>query len=84
MERYVLVFSEVANEFMEGLAPDFNVTQLVTPGERNNVRIEIFSGQGVLVGRQYNVTVIAFSSAGTSSSFFKLCKLSPLMCNQSV
>ena len=70
VERYVLVFSEVVNEFMEGLAPDFDVTQLVT-GERDYVRIEILSSQGLLAGRRYNVTINAFNSAGSSASFFK-------------
>lgn len=72
MDSYVLMFSEVANDFQVELAPVFNVSQ---PGNIElNISRTVTSADSLLLGRQYNVTIIASNTAGTSSSVRTICK----------
>lgn len=74
VDSYVVMFSEVANDFQLEVAPVFNVS-VSQPGNMElNISRTVTSADSLLLGRQYNVTIIASNSAGTSSSVRAICE----------
>lgn len=70
--NYVLMFSEVDNDFGTPPSSVFNVSQ---PGnEEPSISRVVTSADGLLLGKQYNVSVIAINDAGISASVTTTCK----------
>ncbi len=71
MGSYALTFTEIANDFGVGLASPFTIPHV---GGEEAVSLNITSAEGLLSGRQYNVTIVAVNTAGSSSAVIMLCK----------
>ena len=68
VESYILMFSEVANDRNEELSHSFSISH-----EPNGNPISVIA-RNLLLGRQYEVTLFAFNSAGSSSISISVCK----------
>ena len=74
MENYVLMFSEVDNDLGTLPLSVFNVSR--SGSMKASISFMVTSADGLLLGKQYNVTVIASNTAGTSASVATTCKCS--------
>lgn len=72
VERYVLMFSEVANSFGGPLYPVFNVSR--QSDDRQFVSLTLTPDDGLFSGRQYHVSIIAINTAGSSTTNVSLCE----------
>jgi hypothetical protein len=69
VENYLFMFTEIANDVGEPLAPAFNISE---PGNFGNTISRAVSS--LSIGRQYNVAVNASNAAGSSFFDSKICK----------
>lgn len=78
VDSYVVMFFETANDF--GVEPE-SLFQTISIESADRVSHTVTAADGLLTGREYNLTIIANNSAGTTLSSATTCKckcMSPL------